>query len=199
MIALTRLVLMTTVLAGSLATAEARSATGLYLTAEAYQSGRLTSESDCGSPGHKLELHDILHKSFIEVTHEGKSQRYEKSQVYGFRSCEGKDYRFVDNNEYRILEARDVSIYESAVPVENRKDTGDLNFPASRAFFFSVASGGAVLPLTRQNLKQAFPNNQAFHNALDATFHGDDELAQFDALHKMFTVNRLLAAPPIGK
>jgi hypothetical protein len=190
-----RFILTTTILIGSLAMAEAKSASGIYLTATAYTGGRLSSESDCGTPGHNVELHDLLHKSFIEVTHEGKSQRYEKRQVYGFRSCDGKDYRFVDNNEYQILDARDVSIYESAVPVENRKDAGDLNFPTNRAYFFSVGAGGPVLPLTLQNLKQAFPNNHAFHDALDMTFHADDDLAQFDTVHKMFKVNRLLVAP----
>jgi hypothetical protein len=196
---LKNLVLMATVLAGSLTTTEAKSATGIYLTAEAYKNGHLASESDCGSPGHRVELHDILHKPFIEVTHEGQTRRYEKSQIYGFRSCGGHDYRFVENDEYQILEAKELSIYAREVPVENRKDTGDLHVAASREYFFSVSAGGQVLPLTLQNLKRAFPNNHAFHDALDKTFNADDELAQFDAFHKMFKVNRLLVAPSVTK
>ncbi len=54
------LVLVAMVLAGSLATAEPKSATGIYLTAEDYKNGRLAGESDCDSPGHKVELHDMI-------------------------------------------------------------------------------------------------------------------------------------------
>ena len=188
------LVLVATVLAGSLATAEAKSATGIYLTAEDYKNGRLATESDCDSPGHKVELHDILHKSFIDVTHGGETRRYEKSQVYGFRSCGGRDYRFVDNDEYQILESRDVSIYAREVPARNPKDTS-RGLPTSRVHFFSVGASGQILPLTLQNLKRAFPNNHAFHDALDATFHTDDELTLYDTFHKMFKVNHLLTSP----
>ena len=189
------LVVVAAVLAGSLATVEAKGATGVYLTAEDYKNGRLASQSDCDSPGHKVELHDILHKPFIHVTHGGQTRRYEKNQVFGFRSCGGQDYRFVDNDEYQILESRDVSIYARDVPAQNPKDTS-RGLPTSRVYFFSVPAGGQVLPLTLQNLKQAFPNNHVFHDALDAAFHTDDELAQYDTFHKMFKVNRLLIASP---
>ena len=188
-------VVLATVLAGSLATSAAKSATGIYLTVDDYQTGRLTSQSDCDSPGHKVELHDILHKPFINVTHEGQTRQYEKNQVYGFRSCGGQDYRFVDNDEYQILENRDVSIYAREVPARNPKDTS-RGLSTSRVYFFSVRAAGQVLPLTIQNLKRAFPNSHAFHDALDATFHTDDELVQYDTFHKMFKVNRLLIASP---
>jgi len=190
---LKRIMLVAAFLAGSLPTAEAKSATGIYLTAEDYRNGRLTSESDCDSSGHKVELHDMLHKPFIHVTHEGATRRYEKSQIYGFRSCGSRDYRFVGNEEYEILESKDLSIYALEVPARNPKDTS-RGLPTSRMYFFSVGAGKQVLPLTRRNLKQAFASNHAFHDTLDATFHTDDDLTQYDAFHKMFKVNRLLAA-----
>lgn len=185
------LVLVSVFLAGSFVIAEARSATGIYLTAEDYKNGRLASESDCDSPGHKVELHDILRKPFIHVTHGGETRRYEKSQIYGFRSYGGRDYRFVGNDEYEILESKGVSIFALEVLARNPKDTS-RGLATSRLYFFSVGAGGHVLPLTLQNLKQAFPDNHVFHDALDANFHTDNELTQFDTFHKMFKVNRLL-------
>jgi len=41
---------------------------GVYLTAADYQDGRLAFEGDCGSKTHKLALHDVLNKSYIDVT-----------------------------------------------------------------------------------------------------------------------------------
>jgi hypothetical protein len=178
-------VLVVTILAGSLATAEAKSATGIYLTADDYKNGRLRSESDCDSPGHKVELHDILNKPYIHVTHGGETRKYLKSDIYGFRTCDGRDYRFVGNGEYQILESKEVSILSFEVSRGRSR---------SHTYFFSVGAGGEVLPLTLQNLKRAFPNNHVFHDALDATFRADDELTRYDTFHKMFKVNRLLIA-----
>jgi hypothetical protein len=175
------------------AMAVAKDATGIYLTAEDYKAARLTSESDCGSPGHKTELHDILRKPFIDVTHEGTSRRYEKRAIYGFRSCSGRDYRFVDNDEYEIVESKALSIYVHEVPARNPNDTS-RDRATSRDYFFSVGAAGEVFPLTIANVRRAFPGNHAFHDALDATFHTDEDLTQYDTFHRMFKINRLLVA-----
>ena len=129
------------VLAGTVATAAAKSATGIYLTADDYKVRRLTSESVCGSPGHHVELHDIVHKPFIEVTHQGEVRRYEKSEIYGFQSCGGRDYRFVGNDEYEIGESKELSIFTHEVPARSPKDTSRA-LPISRLFFFSIGADG---------------------------------------------------------
>lgn len=180
-------------LAVSSANAAVSSARGIYLTAADFAKGRLTSESDCKSAGHKVELHDVLNKPYIHVTHGGETRKYLKREIYGFRTCGRQDYRFVGNAEYEILEARDVSIYALELPARNPKDTS-RGLPTSRVYFFSVPASEQVLPLTLQNLKRAFPNSHAFHDALDATFRTDDELTQYDTFHNMFKVNRLLTA-----
>ena len=189
----TRLVLSATLLAGGAVVAEAKGASGIYLTADDYTNRRLTSESNCDAAGHRVELHDVLGKSFIHVTHEGETRRYEKRDIYGFRSCERKDYRFVGNDEYEILESRAISIYERELPTQSPKDAA-RGLPRGYRYFFSVAAGGEVLPLTIDNLKRAFPDNHAFHDALDVTVRNNDELVRFDTFHKMFKVNRLLTA-----
>ena len=179
--------------AAGISTVEANSATGIYLTAADYEKGRLSSESDCGTLGHKVELHDILHKPFIDVTHGGETHRYLKSEIYGFRTCDGREYRFVDNREYEILEAKAVSIYSIDVPARESQDLA-RDRATVRKYFFSVGSSGPVLTLTRENLKRAFLENHRFHDAIDQTFTSDTDLAQYDAFHKMFKVNRLLIA-----
>ena len=50
------------------------------------------------------------------------------------------------------------------------------------------------MPLTILNLKKAFPDNHAFHDRLDMMFKNDSQLTKFDEFHKMFKVNRVLAA-----
>jgi len=156
---------------------------GIYLTAADYDEGLLTSEGHRGSKNHKLELHDVLNKSYIDVTHGTERRRYAKSDLFGFRAFDGKDYRFVSNQEFRILEAKELCIYEQRV---------GYGRVVREVYHFSKGSNGAVLPLTAENLKHAFPDNQAFHDILDQTFGAKKDPARYDRIYKMFKVNWLL-------
>jgi hypothetical protein len=63
-----------------------------------------------------------------------------------------------------------------------------------KKYFFSVGAGGEIFPLTIINLKKAFPDHHAFHDSLDMMFTNDWQLTKYDEFHKMYKVNRLLAA-----
>jgi hypothetical protein len=165
---------------------------GLYVTAADYREGRLASEGDCKSAEHKLELHDMLNKPYIDVTHGAGHRRYMKSAIFGFRSCEGIDYRFAGSREYQILEARELYIYVIQAPARLGKDTA-RGLSKVSTYFFSVGAEGNVLPLSLINLRQAFPANHRFHDSLDAAFQLGG-LEQYDDFHKMFKVNHVLEA-----
>jgi len=97
-----------------------------------------------------------------------------------------RNVRVVGNDRYQILEARALYIYSQNVIV--RKGATE------KAYFFSVGPTGDVVPLTILNLKKAFPENHAFHDLLDMAFKNDSDLTKYDEFHKMFRVNRVLAA-----
>lgn len=160
---------------------------GLYLTANDYKNGRLSFEGDCGSKTHKLEIHDVLDKPYIDVTHGGERRRYAKSDLFGFRACNGKDYRFASKLEYKILEAKELYIYEHGTYERIGK-----NVLAVPRYYFSVGPSGQLLPLTLENLKLAYPDNHRFQDSLDKIFGRGENIAQYDELHQMFKVNRLL-------
>jgi len=162
---------------------------GVYLTAADYANGRLSFEGDCGAKAHKLEIHDVWNKPYIDVRHNSEKQRYSKSDLFGFRACDGRDYRFGSNLEYRILEARDLYIYSRDITVNEGRTSRTV-----LEFYFSVGPNGQIKALTLENLKQAFPENHRFHDWLDATFGAGQNLAEYDEFHKMFKVNRLLIA-----
>ena len=178
--------------AAAIAAAPAQTS-GIYLSAADYTERRLSLEGDCTSAAHKLEQHNIVHKPYIEITHGTETRRYAKSELYGFRACDGREYRFVENREYEILESSPIAIYTIQVPAREAKDLA-RDRPTTRLYFFGAGPAGEVLPLTRNNLKRAFPDNHTFHDALDQMFHSDEELAQYDDFHKMFKINRLLIA-----
>jgi hypothetical protein len=94
--------------------------------------------------------------------------------------------RVVGADRYQILEARALYIYSL--------DTIVRKGAIEKTYFFSVGPNGDVQRLTILNLKNAFPDNHAFHDLLDMSFKHDSELAKYDDFHKMYKVNRLLAA-----
>ena len=162
---------------------------GVYLTADDYKNGRLSFEGDCGSKAHKLELHDVFHKSYIHVTHETEKRRFAKNDLFGFRACDGHDYRFASNLEHRILETRELYIYARDVYVSHGRGRHTV-----QGYFFSAGAEGPVLALTRENLTKAFPDSQNFHKALDVAFGAKQKLSEYDETQKMFKVNQLLIA-----
>ncbi len=135
-------------------------------------------------------LHDVLNKSYIDVTHGTERRRYEKSDLFGFSACDGKDYRFVSNQEFRILEPKALYIYEQRLGNGRR---------VIEIYRFSNGSNGIVLPLTRENLRYAFPDNDIFQERLDQVFGAKKDLAQYDRFHKMFKVNWLLISAQTPK
>lgn len=162
---------------------------GIYLSAADYQESRLTAEGDCASKTHRLELHDVLNKSYVHVTHGTEKSRYEKTDLFGFRACDGHDYRFASNLEYQIVEAKDLYVYMR----EGYESVGKSRHIVY-AYYFSVGPTGRVLQLTLQNLKETFPDNHAFHESLDQAFGAGQNLAEYDEYHGMFKINRLLTA-----
>ena len=59
-------------------------------------------------------------------------------------------------------------------------------------YFFIINGSETLQPLTKMNLKKAFPDNHPFHDALDANFEEDKELIGYDDFHKMYKVSWLL-------
>lgn len=151
-------------LVGGAAVPEPRTG-GIYLTGADYEKGLLAYAGKCESKEHKVELHDILNKSHIHVKHGNEKHRYEKHDLFGFRACDGRDYRFVSNQEYQILEARELYVYRHEIWASRGK-SGHTD----TKYYFSSGSEGEVFPLTMVNLKHSFPENSDFHNSLDQAF-----------------------------
>ena len=101
-------------------------------------------------------------------------------------AADARNYRVVGNDKYQIVEAKALYIYTLDVIV--RKGASE------KTYFCSVGPNGDVVPLTILNLKKAFPDNHTFHDLLDMSFKHDSDLTRYDGFHKMFKVNRLLAA-----
>ena len=158
---------------------------GIFLSAADFKSGKLTLSINCDTEKHRIKFNDFFDKSYIDVKHHGRITKYEKKDVFGFRECGDKNYRFIKNRHYIIVNPKEpILIYQEVIhPVAKN--------PGKTIFHFSKDAESEIELLTLQNLKAAFPDNHKFHDALDAEISSDLKLADYDTYHKMFKINHI--------
>ena len=159
---------------------------GLYRSAEDLRSHLLTLAVDCKTATHKLRFHEFSGKPYLTLVHGGEAYQVAKDSLFGFRDCDGRDYRFASNHQhYPILNPGEaLLLYKLEQPTVGKN-------PGYVHLFFSATGAGPIQPLTLLAVKQAFPANHRFHDLLDAQFQGGD-LTAYDAMHHMTKLNWLL-------
>jgi hypothetical protein len=166
-----------------------KDSSGIYKTAEDFRHRKLTYAINCTTEKHKISP-DILFKgSIVKIRHQGNTFRLNKSDVFGYRTCEGKEYRFVNNLQYLILNPGEMLIlYLYQQPVQPQKNA--VQTPPK--YFFSINENESLRELTKDNLKFLYPDNHKFHDELDAQFRDDKDLYAYDSFHKMYKINWIL-------
>ena len=159
---------------------------GLYRSAEDFGKHRLTLAVDCKTATHKLRFHEFSGKPYMTVIHGGKPYQVAKDSLFGFRDCDGRDYRFASNNEhYPILNPGETLLLYRVEQAAVGKNPGYVHL------FFSPSAAAPIQPLTLLAVKKAFPDNHRFHDLLDAQIQNGD-LTAYDQMHHMTKVNWLL-------
>lgn len=161
---------------------------GLYLNAEDYQNGKLTLPNTSGK-SHKIRLKNFWGSRYLEVEHGGQKYRFHKDSIYAYQDDKGKVFRFFKNysNEYRLLENKSLVIYSM-----DETDTRGKGIKRVTRYFFSTSLKEHIVPLTMENVKNAFPDNHKLHDELDKYFKKDQELTVYDNRHKAFRINHIL-------
>ena len=171
------------------ATAQGQTAplgSGLYRSAADFRSHRLTLGVDCKTETHKLRLNQFMGRPYVTVAHGGKSYQVAKDSLFGFRDCEGQDYRFAtDYHHLPILNPEEELLLYRVTQVAAGKN------PGREDVYFSASAAAPVQALTLLNVKRAFADNHRFHDLLDAQL-GNGDLTAYDQMHRMTKINWLL-------
>jgi|APTNR8051073442_1049403.scaffolds.fasta_scaffold00018_215 hypothetical protein len=158
---------------------------GVYMSASDFASGKLTYAINCSTEKHKIKLNEFLNRSYITVVHNGESHNLTKKEIFGYKDCDGVAYRFINDGHFVILNpSEEILIYKHTKGASK-------NQQAVTHYYFSLGGSDTVARLTLENLKKLFPENHKFHDALDAAFKSDDELAAYDSFHKMYKVTHI--------
>ncbi len=166
-----------------------KDSSGIYKTALDFQQRKLSYAINCKVEKHKINANVLFKGAKVKVKHRGTTYTFRKSEVFGYRACDGQQYRFVDNTEYSILNpVESLLLYFYQHPAHSAKDINQ--YPPM--YFFSKEATSSLQQLTKANLKAAFPDDHKFHDALDTNFKNDKELYAYDSFHKMYKLNWLL-------
>ncbi len=168
-----------------------KDSSGIYKTTEDFQQRKLSYAINCKTEKHKINPNVFFKGSEVKVKHQGTTYTFKKSELFGYRTCEGKEYKFVDDKEYSILNPGEpLVIYMYQHPAHSGKDVSKGMYQPQ--YFFSKDAASPLQDLTKANLKAAFPANHKFHDELDAQMVEDKNLYEYDSFHKMYKINWIL-------
>ncbi len=165
-----------------------KDSSGIYKTVSDYQQSKLSYAINYKTENHQIKDNFLFNEDKIVVNHEGHTYKLDKNSTYGYKNSKGETFRFVNKKEYRLLNPGESSMLYAYRHSTSTK--GAANYVTQ--YYFSTDAPSAVIALTKENLKAAYPNNHKFHDALDATFKTDEDLASYDSFHKMYKINHLL-------
>ena len=154
---------------------------GVYLTSLDFNKHKLTYGCDCSKEKCPLSTIPLFPNQKIAIQHRGEKRKLKKSELYGYRTCNDKVYRFLNRTQYLILNTQCILLYEKT----QESGTG-MNPEIENFYYFSVTAGDKILPMTIDNLKDAYPTNLKFHDLLDSFFKDNSELIVYDKYLKSY-------------
>ena len=167
---------------------QSRGRSGIYLTARDFNNHELTYGFDCNSNAGKLKLNDLSGGSSGYIISKGEKHSFDKYKTYGYQNCDNEIYRFFGKDAYQILDTAEFYLYYRYRQVEKVKGKGLVK---TDEYYFSKDAGSPIQLLTAENLKRTFPDNHAFHYAIDSHFRTDQELIAYDSYSKCYKLKFL--------
>lgn len=159
---------------------------GVYITAKDYKKNKLDIEADCSNDKDRFERNDYFWTTTFVVIHKGKRVAYQKKDIYAYRDCNNRIWRFYNNQAYQIMEAKSIYIYTTQKIILN-----DVVVEKDPIVYFSVGPVADIKELTIANLKLAFSDNGIFLNMVQIEPDAEKSVRSYDAEHKMYRVNYL--------
>ncbi len=158
---------------------------GLYLTAYDFSNHKL-SFAKGENKKYKIKIHDYSFHAHIKVTCGDSVYHFSKDSVFGYRENE-VTHRFYKGDTYSILNpAENILIYKLMVSAKTKYEA------AVYSYHFSKDANSPIYSLTTKNLEACFETNTSFIKLMDVHFKSDRELLEYDNIHKMYKINRLL-------
>lgn len=159
--------------------------TGLYLNSSDFDSAR-TSFVKKEKLKYKFQVDNPFNGSDVKVVLGDSTFRFNKDSIFGYRDENKINYRFYHTKTYQILNpTEEILLYCITSNVDPKSNHFDIKY------FFSINASASISPLTKFNLKRAFPNDSNFHELIDIYFNNDLDLLSYDSYYNKYKINRL--------
>lgn len=158
---------------------------GVFLTSKEYKKNKLIEEADCENDKEKFERHDLFSRQEFVVLHKGKKITFFKKDIYAYRDCENRVWRFYNDKEYQIVEPKSIYVYTAKKTVLGIVPT----IEKEPTYYFSRGPDGEIKELTLENIKMVFADNLVFLNMITIELSSNKVIHEFDAEHKMYRIN----------
>jgi hypothetical protein len=155
---------------------------GIYLNEQDYKNHKLSYV--LGSHD-KLQLNEFLNGKNISLFYQGKKVKLTKNDIFGYR-LQGQDFRFYNNEAYRIIDSAGFLLYSHPKLVQQGKGPKPVE-----QFYYSLNGAQPVLDLTIPNLWKSFPKQVSFRYSLESNFTGDADLMTYDKLSNQYKIKYL--------
>ncbi|RFM27457.1 hypothetical protein [Deminuibacter soli] len=162
--------------------ANAKDNTGLYMSAGDFETQALKYTDN-----YVIRTSPLFSPYKIKVLKAGDVTVLFKDDVYGYRDSKKQDYRFFNEAEYKIINTKGLYLYSRRTTTVKGKIR-----ETHTQYYFSENASAPLKTLSIYHLKQAYPNNAALHDALDAQFRYDQDLAQYDNYQKHYKLVGLM-------
>ncbi|TAE91162.1 MAG: hypothetical protein EAY81_00215 [Bacteroidetes bacterium] len=159
---------------------------GIYLSAADFNKG-IVSFTQAQHHPYQLKFNGLFNRGILTIHMGDSTFRIHQDSVFGYQDDEGISYRFYHNNIYQVLNPRETLLLYSITTIRNAKE----NLVTSQ-YFFSNSADSAIYPLTKFNLKKAFPLDAHLHEQIDLYFKTDADLIAFDNYYHLYKINRIL-------
>ncbi|MBK7309543.1 MAG: hypothetical protein IPI93_01825 [Sphingobacteriaceae bacterium] len=159
---------------------------GVYITAKDHKKNKLHLEADCVNDKNKFERNDYFSTPTFVIIHKGKRVTYLKKNIFAYRDCNNRVWRFYKEQAYQIMETKSMWIYTTQRAILN-----DVVIEKDPIVYFSVGPETEIMELTIPNLKIAFLDNWIFLNMVQVEPEAEKSVRSYDSDHKMYRVNYL--------
>jgi len=158
---------------------------GIYFTSTDFDTCNL-SFTKKDNLRYKFRLNELFHSKYIKIIIGDSTFNLCKDSIFGYRDNEGVSHRIYDKIMYRIINPNEsILLYSTTTTVNSKGNQTITNY------FFSTNSGSPIYPLTKLNLKKAFPANSNFHELIDIYFKSDKDLVTYDNFYSIYKINRI--------
>ena len=161
---------------------------GVFKTAADFSEEKLSFVIDCNSKENLISLNDFFNKNYLVVKENDSVHKVFKQSVYGYKTCNGKEYLFFESKELLLVNpGEQILIYNEHLP---KPLTGGRTNVTN--YYFSTGRKNRLQRLTIHNLKMEFQDNYKFRALIDSNFSFNMDLVAFDERHNMYKVNFIL-------